>query len=87
MAVWKPGDTDMPDEVRAMLERLDKPKSSVPLPVLKVPPPLPVGSAKLYTMKNHAPWCRPAYLAAFRCTDVHEPRTFAHPASISDGME
>jgi len=51
MTVWSPGDPDMPEEVRELLERLSRPKSDKPLPALKVPPPLPVGSAKLYTMK------------------------------------
>ena len=51
MSVWLHDDPNMPDEVREIFERLNKPKSGKPLPTLKVPPPLPIGSPKLYTMK------------------------------------
>lgn len=42
---------NMSDEARKVFEKYTKPKSDKPLPPLKVPPPRPVGEAKLYTMK------------------------------------
>ena len=51
MTAWRFDDPNMPDEVREIFERLNKPKSNKPLPKLNVPPPLPIGQAKLYTMK------------------------------------
>ena len=47
----KPLQNNMSDEAREFLEQLTRPKSREPLPKLHVPPPLPVDSAKLYTMK------------------------------------
>ena len=57
--VWGPNDLNdpsMPPEIRELMERMmsqpfGKRKDNSSLPKLKVPPPLPVGSPKLYTMK------------------------------------
>jgi len=44
-------DPDTPDIVREAFERMNRPKDNSSLPPLNVPPPLRLGSAKLYTMK------------------------------------
>jgi len=44
-------DPDMQDDFRGAIDYLKQQRSLNPLPKLQVPPPLPVGSAKLYTMK------------------------------------
>ena len=46
-----PDDFNMNEEFRELLNRLQRPKDSSPLPPLKVPKPLPVGQARLYRMK------------------------------------
>jgi hypothetical protein len=51
---WGSGDLNdpnMPPEIREIIERMMQPKDNTPLPPLKVPKPLPVGSPKLYQMK------------------------------------
>jgi len=42
---------DFHEDFKGVLEHLDQQRSSNVLPKLQVPPPLPVGSARLYTMK------------------------------------
>ncbi len=52
MTTWKPEDGEMPDHVRKVLEKFDnRPVEDKPLPRLKLPAPLPVGSARLYRLK------------------------------------
>ena len=46
-----PDDPTVQDELREILQRLQRPKDNTPLPPLKVPVPLPVGQARLYRMK------------------------------------
>ena len=46
-----PDDPNMKEELREILNRLQRRKDNTPLPPLKVPKPLPVGQARLYRMK------------------------------------
>ncbi|MCL2622558.1 MAG: plasmid pRiA4b ORF-3 family protein [Planctomycetaceae bacterium] len=46
-----PDDFYTKENIRQMLDRLQRPKDSTPLPPLKVPKPIPVGQARLYKMK------------------------------------
>ena len=46
-----PEDPDLQDDLREILQSMTHSKDNTPLPKLKVPPPLPVGQARLFKMK------------------------------------